>query len=126
MYLTTCIGWSLRKAFQPEQKESLIQQIGVSPCAKFEYCESTAKDIFITSEVLLLSEAFLSIDLVESDIPVTEWIYHITFNCSEISPEYQEIVVLIGERAMSINGKSYCTPENIPFEGVVNLFASKI
>lgn len=75
----------------------------------------------------MLSNPFSSLDLIESDIPVTDWIYRITFNCAELfqNNKNYEIVVLIGDNAMSIDGESYCTPENVPFESVVELFASK-
>lgn len=36
-----------------------------------------------------------------------------------------EIVVLIGADAMSIDGEGYCTPESVPFDRVVEIFAAK-
>lgn len=50
LILLFVIGWNLKKEFQPELKVSLIQKIGESPCAKFEYCESTEREVFITGE----------------------------------------------------------------------------
>ena len=72
-----------------------------------------------------MSNAFLSLNIVNSEKNVSDWIYRITFNCKELVIDGQEIVVLIGTDAMSINGESYCTPEGVPFESVVELFDSK-
>lgn len=119
--------WCLIINFRPKQKESPIQKIGESPCAKFECRNSKEDGILISSEIFLLSNTFSSLDLVESEIPVTDWLYRITFNCAELFQNNRdnEIVVLIGDNAMSIDGKSYCTPEDVPFESVVELFDSK-
>lgn len=118
-------GLNLKKKLQSKQNVSPISKIGEAACAKLEYSESKESKLFITSEIKTLSNVFLSLDIVNSDTPVSEWIYRITFNCVELSLDDQEIVVLIGPNAMSINGENYSTPENIPFEIVVNIFASK-
>lgn len=125
VFLLLIIGWKSKNEYINEQDVSLISKIGEASNAKFEYCESDDCMIFITSEIKTLSNAFLSLDLVTSDISVSEWIYRITFNCAELTKNDQEIVVLIGDKAMSINGVSYSTPKNVSFESVVDLFASK-
>ena len=42
-------------------------KINNSPCAKFESAEDKGRNIIITSEIKTLSEAFMSLDLVESN-----------------------------------------------------------
>lgn len=125
LVLEVAIGWWLIKENQPKQDVSLIDKIAEAPCAKFESCNSNDKCLFITSEIKTLSDAFSSLDIVNSEKPVSDWIYRITFNCKELTMDGQEIVVLIGTEAMSINGESCCTPEGVPFESVVELFESK-
>lgn len=125
LVLMFAIGWNLIKESQVKQETSPITEIGEALCAKFEYSGSKDSSLFITSEIKTLTNAFLSIDIVKSEKTVSDWIYRITFNCKELTIGGQEIVVLIGANAMSINGETYCTPEGIPFESVVNIFDSK-
>ncbi len=125
VFLLLIIGWKLKNELINEQDVSPFSKIGEACNAKFEFCKSDDCIIYITSEIKTLSNTFLSLVLETSDIPVSEWIYRITFNCAELTKNDQEIVVLIGDKAMSINGVSYSTPKNVPFESVVDLFASK-
>lgn len=125
LVLGVAIGWWLIKENQPKPEVSLIDEIAEAPCAKFESCDPNDKCLFITSEIKTLSNDFSSLNIVNSDKPVSDWIYRITFNCKELVIDGQEIVILIGTDAMSINGECYCTPEGVPFESVVELFDSK-
>lgn len=125
LILLLAIGWNLKKEYQTEQNKPPLDRIGEAACAKLEYSGPNGKELLITSEIKTLSNVFLSLDIVNSDKPVSEWIYRITFNCEELSLNSEEIVVLIGSSSMSINGENYSTPENIPFENVVDIFASK-
>lgn len=125
LVLMFAIGWNLIKERQAKQEVSPITKIGEATCAKFEYNSSKDESLFVTSEIKTLSNVFLSLDIVNSEKTVSDWIYRITFNCEELTLGEQEIVVLIGANAMSINGENYCTPENVPFENVVNIFDSK-
>lgn len=125
LVLGVAIGWWLIKENQAKQEASLIDKIAEAPCAKFESCDPNDKCLFITSEIKTLSDAFSSLNIVDSEKSVSDWIYRITFNCNELVVDGEEIVVLIGTDAMSINGESYCTPEGVPFESVVELFESK-
>lgn len=125
LILLLAIGWDLKKEYQTEQNKPPLDRIGEAACAKLEYSGPNGKELLITSEIKTLSNVFLSLDIVNSDKPVSEWIYRITFNCEELSLNSEEIVVLIGSSSMSINGENYSTPENIPFENVVDIFASK-
>lgn len=125
LVLMLAIGWNLIKERQAKQETSPITKIGEATCAKFEYSRSKDKSFFVTSEIKTLSNVFLSLDIVNSEKTVSDWIYRITFNCEELTLGEQEIVVLIGANAMSINGENYCTSENISFESVVDIFDSK-
>jgi len=125
LVLVFAVGWNLITDRQAKQDTSLFTKIGEASCAKFESSNPKDNSLFITSEIKTLSNAFLSLDIVNSENTVTDWIYRITFNCTELTTGGQEIVVLIGANAMSINGENYCTPDNIPFESVVDIFDSK-
>lgn len=122
---------SKRKLHPPVENDFLLlaESIQNSACAKFECNNSAQKEnpLFITSEIRTISMTFSSLDLVESDIEISEWNYRITFNCSELflGSKEQEIVVEVGGSALSINGKSYTTPEGVPFSKVLELIASK-
>lgn len=105
--------------------KTYVDEIANAYCAKLEYCEFEDNEIFITSEINTLSNVFLSIDIVHSDKIVSKWIYRITFNCAELSSNKQEIVVIIGSNAMSINGEVFSTPKGIPFKSIVDIFTSK-
>ena len=123
--LLLAIGWNLGKEDSAEQERSPIDQIGAAACAKFEFCGAQDSGVLITSEIKALSNTFLSLDLVACDKPVSTWLYRITFNFEEIYLGNHEIVVLIGTDAMSIDGEGYCTPEGVPFDRVVEIFAAK-
>ena len=102
-----------------------MEEIQRSPCAKFEYRDSGADGIFVTGEIFGLTSYFPSVILEESSEEITDWIYRITFNCSEIYTGDDEIVVLIGENGLSINGTAYTTPGGAPFSSVVETIAAK-
>ena len=102
-----------------------MEEIQRSPCAKFEYRDSGTDGIFVTGEISGLTSYFLSVILEEGGEPVTDWIYRITFNCKEIYTGDDEIVVLIGEKGLSINGTAYTTPREVSFSSVVDAIAAK-
>lgn len=87
--------------------EQVKAEIYNSPCAKFETPDS---QLYVTGEILTLKGYFSSVMLIESNEEVTDWRYRITFNCNEIAVNAREIVVLVGDNAMSIDGVSYTTP----------------
>lgn len=124
LILLFVIAWNVQQQ-SLDNEVSLINEIAQSTCAKFEYCKSADNGILITSEIKTLSNVFLTLDIISSNIPVSEWIYKITFNCNEISLDNQEIVVLIGDKSMSINGVVYSCPDPILFDNIVDIFASK-
>ncbi len=121
--LVGVIIWALQP--QPEKEEDVFARIGSAPCAKFEYCESE-EPIFVTSEIRQLSTSFLSLTLEGSDIPVSDWIYRVTFYNSEtFAGEDEEIVILVGEDSLSVNGEIYSTPEEIPYESILEYYDGK-
>lgn len=63
--------------------------------------------------------------MVECDIPVSDWQYRVTYNCNEICPTCQEIVVLVGDRSLSIDGVLYTSKPELPFEKVLEYFRDK-
>lgn len=112
------------KEKQPEGPV-FMEEIQRSPCAKFEYRDSETDGIFVTGEIFGLTSYFPSVILEESGEAVTDWIYRITFNCKEIYAGDDEIVVLIGENGLSINGTACTTPVGTPFSSVVDAIAAK-
>lgn len=110
---------------KPPEGPVFMEEIQRSPCAKFEYRDSGTDGIFVTGEISGLTSYFPSLILEETGEAVTDWIYRITFNCKEMYSGDDEIVVLIGENGLSINGTAYTTPEGASFSGVVEAMAGK-
>ncbi len=105
-----------------EQYPPDIEAILRTVAARFEINGSPERTVLVISEIWTLSSTFGSLDLVESDIPVGEWKYRITFNPVSVVKNSEEIIVLIGENSMSINDNIYSTPEEVPFSAVVEIF----
>lgn len=104
--------------------DSDIEKISSATCAKFESRAST-QEIFITSEIFILSQTFSSLDLVETRQEPSDWIWRITFNCSELRLDDTEIIVEISDESLSVNGKMYTTPEEVPFSHILDLMDGK-
>ena len=105
-----------------EQYPPDIEAILHTVAARFEINGSPERTVLVISEIWTLSSTFGSLDLVESDIPVGEWKYRITFNPVSVVKNSEEIIVLIGENSMSINDNIYSTPEEVTFSAVVEIF----
>ncbi len=101
-----------------------FEEILWAPCAKFE-SRDVEDGIYITSEIRTISVSFASLDLIKCDKPIDQWLYRITFNCNEINPNGQEIVVIVGSESLSIDGELYTTPDGVPFKSVVEFFTEK-
>lgn len=112
----------LTKEPEGEQLPPDLEAITHAVAARFEINGSPERTVFVESEIWTLSSTFGSLRLVESDIPVGEWKYRITFNPVSVVKNSEEIVVLIGENSMSVNGNIYSTPEEVPFSAVVEVF----
>jgi len=120
------IGFIISKEHHSNSEVSTINKIVDAPCAKFEMNGNSDNVVFVSSEIKTLTNVFATLDIVKTDNEVSsDWIYRITFNCDELSPAEEEIIVLIGPDVMLINGEKYGTPNNVPFESIVDLFASK-
>ena len=99
--------WGGRKK-QPQY--DVFDRIATSPCVKFERLTSDGvkyEPLIIVSESYNLANFFCSLNIKEGDIPIGEITYRITFRCREIMIEDKEIVILIGDKAMSIDGVVY-------------------
>lgn len=103
-------------------EKSVMSEIENAVCAKFESHDTV---VYITSEMRIISTTFSSLDLVESGGEVSEWLWKITFNCNEIAPDSKEIIVEIGQTAISINGVVYTTPNDVPFEKILDIIRAK-
>lgn len=86
-------------------------------------------DTYIQSNNYLFASSFIGFDFVKSDVTVSEsdWIYRVAFNDSEgnSADDSFEILVLAGDEGLTIDGEGYCTPEGVPFEGVVDFIESE-
>jgi len=92
----------------------VFERIWHSPCIKFEKFSDDGtqyEPIIITSETLNLRNFFCSLRIVEGDTPIGDVLYKITFNCKEIMLNDEEIIILVGKQALSIDGVIY-VPEN--------------
>lgn len=97
-----------------------------SPAAKLEYNDSGAiETMFLTNGVDYLAGDILSLDLEETEEAVSDWTCKITFNCKEWVPDGPEIVVLLGDHALSIDGTSYTTSGEVPFSQVADWMTGK-
>lgn len=122
-------GFVVYKGFTKETEDGGlppdIEAITRSAAARFEKNGSPERTVLVESQILALSWTFSSLRLEESDIPVGEWIYRITFDPAPAVKNAGEKVVLTGEESLSINGRLYSTPEEVPFEQVVEVFDGK-
>ena len=111
---------------EKEPEEPVFREkIWHSPAAKFEYRNSETDGIIVSGEILGLTSYFASVLLEETDEEVTDWIYRITFNCKEMCINMEEIVVLIGENALSVDGVAYTVPEGASFSSLVDDMSAK-
>lgn len=82
------------------------KSISGSAVATFEYIEDCGYKL-ITSEIHSL-DSFDSLMLKPADTEFDgAWVYRIIFNPSKYSKYTEEIVVLFGEKCISINGTAY-------------------
>ena len=110
-------------AFTGKSKQ---EQIEAAICAKFESSEPGSRVfLFYHAEAMFLAGFVYGLDLVECDIPVSDWQYRVTYNCNEICPTCQEIVVLVGDGSLSIDGVLYTSKPELPFQKVLEYFRDK-
>ena len=91
--------------------------------ATFEYVEDIGYKL-ITSEIDSL-DTFDSLLLKPSDTKFDgNWIYRITFNPTEYSMNTEEVVILFGEKSVSINGKTYIG-DGVSYSEILNWASGK-
>lgn len=113
--------FNLSEKTEKHEERSTINRIAESPCARFENCR-TGESIIITSEISILSQTFDSLILNEADEEVGEELYRIIFNCKEIMPNSEEILVIVGKNAISIDGVTYVGNSQ---QALVDIFVGK-
>lgn len=97
-----------------------------APAATFAYIEDIDQGYkVITSEVSSLY-TFDDLVLIPSDDTSTfDWIYRVVFNPSEIVKGGEEITVLFGEEAISINGINYVAANDTDYSDILEWAESK-
>lgn len=115
--------------FFEEKKEDYSRPLCFSYCAKFEYAgEADGGYKVVTSEIYSLGSLVDSLleNAEELDSQFSEdWIYRITFDWRGLVLNGREIVVLVGENSMEIDGRNYDLGEEVDFAGVVRNFRDK-
>lgn len=124
LFVLCLFGLYLKNQYKPQL--SWQEQIAAAICAKFESSEPGSRVfLFYHAEAMFLAGFVYGLDLVECDIPVSDWQYRVTYNCNEICPTCQEIVVLVGDRSLSIDGVLYTSKPELPFQKVLEYFRDK-
>lgn len=103
-----CIAFALLQRQSPKKMdESLFYD---ALCYKIESAQKE-EDVFVTrvdgfSTIHLFDS--ISNNLVVTDDPFEgDWIYKITFNGNDYCSSCEEVVVLVNETSMSVNGENY-------------------
>lgn len=122
LFVLSLFGLYWKNQYKPQLSKQ--EQIEAASCVKLESGEADSRALLIY-EAKPLADFVSGLDLVECDIPVSEWQYRVTYNCSEICPTCQEIVVLVGDRSLSIDGVLYTSKPELPFEKVLEYFRDK-
>ena len=124
LFVLSLFGLYWKNQYRPELSKQ--EQIEAAICAKFESSEPGSRVfLFYHAEAMFLAGFVYGLDLVECDIPVSDWQYRVTYNCNEICPTCQEIVVLVGDRSLSIDGVLYTSKPELPFQKVLEYFRDK-
>lgn len=124
LFALSLFGLYWKNQYKPQL--SWQEQIEAAICAKFESSEPGSRVfLFYHAEAMFLAGFVYGLDLVECDIPVSDWQYRVTYNCNEICPTCQEIVVLVGDRSLSIDGVLYTSKPELPFQKVLEYFRDK-
>lgn len=124
LFVLSLFGLYWKNQYKPQLSKQ--EQIEAASCAKFESSEPDSRVfLFYWAEGKPLADFVYGLDLVECDVPVSDWQYRVTYNCNEICPTCQEIVVLVGDRSLSIDGVLYTTKPELPFQKVLEYFRDK-
>jgi len=96
-----------------------FELIANSDTLKIESCYEDDQPLFTNSSFLMRS-CLTALNVIPCDAPPpSDWIYKLTFNYDPITPQDNEVVVLIGPDHLTINGNGYTTPEGVDFYDIV-------
>ena len=124
LFVLSLFGLYLKNQYKPQL--SWQEKIAAATCAKFESSEPGSRELLrYQAETKPLADFVYGLDLVECDIPVSDWQYRVTYNCNEICTNCQEIVVLVGDRSLSVDGLLYTSKPELPFQKVLEYFRDK-
>lgn len=124
LFALSLFGLYWKNQYKPQLSKQ--EQIAAAICAKFESSEPGSRELLLyQAETKPLADFVYGLDLVECDIPVSDWQYRVTYNCNEICTNCQEIVVLVGDRSLSIDGVLYTSKPELPFQKVLEYFRDK-
>ncbi len=131
-FLVVLLTVWLFAAFGPNKEtmvdEDVFEKIYKSPCAKFESLREKDKavgPIIIDSSIRTLSGFVSTLPLKECNDDIGDVVYRITFNCKEKCGDMDEIVVLVGKNAVSINGVVYGAETKLAYKEIKDIFDSK-
>lgn len=124
LFVLCLFGLYLKNQYKPQL--SWQEQIAAATCAKFESSEPGSRELLLyQAETKPLADFVYGLDLVECNIPVSDWQYRVTYICNEICTNCQEIVVPVGDRSLSIDGVLYTSKPELPFQKVLEYFRGK-
>lgn len=118
---------SLIAVCNPKKEASKRTLVENAQCAKFEYAkEAEGGYKVITSEITILTHTFDDLILVKDASNFSgDWIYRITYNWNGICVNAKEIVVLVNEDSISIDGVNYTTEEGTDFSNIFEWVKNK-
>ena len=112
-------AWSSPAESEPERPS-----ISHAPAAMMEFSGDTGYKL-ITSEIGTL-RSFDSLLIEPSEEEFSgEWVYRLVFNPSAVMPQGEEIVVLFGEKNLSINGQTYTGEDGVDYADILDWAAGK-
>ena len=109
---------------RPAESEPERPSILHAAAATMEFSEDTGYKL-ITSEIgTLRSFDSLLLKPVEEEFS-GEWVYRLVFNPKAVMLNGEEIVVLFGEKNLSINGKTYTGADGVDYADILDWAAGK-
>ena len=109
---------------RPVESEPERPSVSHAPAATMEFAEDTGYKL-ITSEIGTL-RSFDSLLIEPSDEEFSgEWVYRLVFNPKAMALNGEEIVVLFGEKNLSINGQTYTGADGVDYRDILDWAAGK-
>lgn len=106
----------------------VFERIRLSPCVKFEKISDVGthyEPMISNSGTLTLGDFFSSLLITEGDSAIGDVLYKITFNCREVMPNGEEIIILVGKQALSIDGVIYVPEDGVVYKGIKDAIHGK-